>query len=102
MKRRRSGTEENIKKDEPPSSDSVPLGSPPLRLKIKLTPEIAKSIDVASVKSSTPVKSTNNRQKSHKVKFNVPPKKEPMVESLGIDVPSGKDLILLNRLFHSP
>ena len=25
-----------------------------------------------------------------------------MVESLGIDVPSGKDLILLNRLFHSP
>ena len=101
-KRRKPETEEFNKKDEILGSESVSMGSPPLRLKIKLTPEIAKSIDVASVKRVTPVKTTSSRQKSHKVKFNVPPKKEPMVESLGIDVPSGKDLILLNRLFHSP
>jgi len=105
MKRRISSTDENSKKlkiEEAPISEPVAMASPPLRLKIKLTPEIAKSIDSATIASVTPVKTTNLRQKSHKVKFNVPPKKEPMVESLGIDVPSGKDLILLNRLFHSP
>ena len=106
MKRSKSITDENIKKlkqEELLGSDPVPMASPPLRLKIKLTPEIAKSIDSESVASAlVPVKATSSRQKSNKVKFNIPPKKEPMVESLGIDVPSGKDLILLNRLFHSP
>eukprot|EP00090_Calanus_glacialis_P010973 TRINITY_DN19458_c0_g1_i1.p1 TRINITY_DN19458_c0_g1~~TRINITY_DN19458_c0_g1_i1.p1 ORF type:complete len:1182 (+),score=289.95 TRINITY_DN19458_c0_g1_i1:127-3672(+) len=105
MKRSKSSTDESNKKlklEETVSSEPVAIASPPLRLKIKLTPEIAKSIDSASIASSTPPKKPNVRQKSPKVKFNVPPKKEPMVESLGIDVPSGKDLILLNRLFHSP
>ena len=110
MKRSKSSTEKDIeinkklKVEETVTSEdgSVALASPPLRLKIKLTPEIAKSIDSASIASATPPRTPKLRLKSSKVKFNVPEKKEPMVESLGIDVPSGKDLILLNRLFHSP
>ena len=75
--------------------------SPPLKLKIKLTPEIAKSMEPLDQPSKCFQKKEEKKSKSRnsKVKFNVP---EPLVESLGIDVPSGKDLILLNNLFHSP
>ena len=81
------------------SNDTVK--SPPLKLTIKLTPEIAKSLEPLE-KQTKPLhkkEEKKNKSKSQKVKFNVP---EALVESLGIDVPSGKDLILLNRLFHSP
>ena len=81
--------------------DNDTVKSPPLKLTIKLTPEIAKSLEPLDnqTKPFQKKEERKNKSKNQKVKFNVP---EPLVESLGIDVPSGKDLILLNRLFHSP
>ena len=81
--------------------DSDTVKSPPLKLTIKLTPEIAKSLEPPDnpIKQFQKKEEKKNKSRNQKVKFNVP---EPLVESLGIDVPSGKDLILLNRLFHSP
>ena len=78
--------------------------SPPLKLKIKLTPEIAKAIEPpipqnGPIISAPKKEERKSKSKNSKVKFSIP---EPLVESLGLDVPSGKDLILLNHLFHSP
>ena len=70
--------------------------TPPLKLKIKLTPEISKSIQPIKISKKEEKK---NRSKNSKVKFIIP---EPVVEPLGIDVPNGRNLLLLNHLFHSP
>ena len=85
--------------------------SPPLKLRIRLKPEVSKAVEPQSqppVEAPTPTavvpivrakREEKKGKKGSKVKFNVP---EPLVEPLGVDVCSGKDLILLNRLFHSP
>lgn len=79
--------------------------SPSLKLKIKLTPEISKAIEPQTIQNENPKIISHNKEdkkvkaKNSKVKFSVP---EPLVESLGIDVPCGKDIIFLNKLFHSP
>ena len=92
-------TGESLAKIKREHNDSVK--SQPLKLKIKLTPEIAKSLEPLDnlTKHFQKKEDKKNKYRNQKVKFNVP---EPLVESLGIDVPSGKDLILLNHLFHSP
>ena len=107
MRRTRSSeTDTNLENFKVEASERVhnnSLGSPPLKLKIKLVPEATKSSDQQECTSlpPTPAKKEEKKKsnKNSKVKFNIP---EPIVESLGIDVPSGKDLILLNHLFHSP
>ena len=85
MKRGKSVGEpsEDIKEDKKIKIEDANtcLASPPLRLKIKLTPEIARSLD-----SSLPS----------------PPRLPPLVESLGVDVPAPHHLALLNRLHHAP
>ena len=70
--------------------------TPPLKLKIKLTPEISKSIQPIKISKKEEKK---NKSKNSKVKFIIP---EPVVEPLGIDVPNGRNLLILNHLFHSP
>ena len=92
-------TGESLAKIKCELNDSVK--SQPLKLKIKLTPEIAKALEPpeSPIKQFQKKEDKKNKYRSQKVKFNVP---EPLVESLGIDVPSGKDLLLLNHLFHSP
>ena len=79
-------------KTEPQSQSQHPqdpLCSPPLRLKIKMTPEIAKSL-------TTPPLAPRPRPPA-------PPRPylPPLVESLGVDVPSPHQLALLNRLHHA-
>ena len=92
-------TGESLAKIKREHNDS--FKSQPLKLKIKLTPEIAKALEPLDnpTKQFQKKEDKKNKYRNQKVKFNVP---EPHVESLGIDVPSGKDLILLNHLFHSP
>ena len=75
-------------KEEAPS-----LGSPPLRLKIKLTPEIAKSLDSAM---DSPTKTPAIASKP-----SIRPMLAPLVESLGVDVPTPRTLALLNKLPHA-
>ena len=69
------------------------LGSPPLRLKIKLTPEITKSLDSAT---DSPSKATGPTRKP-----STRPQPTPLVESLGVDVPTPQALALLNKLPHA-
>merc|ERR1712038_2034738 len=69
------------------------LGSPPLRLKIKLTPEITKSMDSAM---DSPSKATGPTRKP-----SIRPQPTPLVESLGVDVPTPQALALLNKLPHA-
>merc|ERR1719361_2634471 len=128
MKRSRSseldtGETPSVVKVENSSQEYLKTGSsPPLKLKIRLTPEVSRAVEtlqqpaivtptvtptvnptptVASTASHGVVKreEKKGKGKGSKVKFSVP---EPLVEPLGVDVYSGKDLILLNRLFHSP
>ena len=128
MKRSRSseldmGETPSVVKMENSSQEYLKTGSsPPLKLKIRLTPEVSRAVEtlqqpaivtptvtptvnptptVASTASHGVVKreEKKGKGKGSKVKFSVP---EPLVEPLGVDVYSGKDLILLNRLFHSP
>ena len=86
--------------------------SPPLKLKIRLLPEVSKAVDPpvpvtpvvtpVTVAVSQPIvkkEEKKGKSKGSKVKFSLP---EPLVQPLGVDLCSGKDLILLNRLFHSP
>ena len=79
------------------------LDSPPLKMKIKLTPEISKALDY-NISGSGADRSTPEgvRIKGQKVKFSEPSKLVPVVEPLGVDVPNGRSLILINQLFHSP
>ena len=85
---------------EEQSSDALKEGgpsmaSPPLRLKIKLTPEIAKSLDSAmELPNKTPAVGA-------KPSVAVRPMLVPLVESLGVDVPTPRALALLNKLPHA-
>ena len=101
MKRSRSSELEESFIVENPNLSNGSLGSPSLKLKIKLLPELPKpsgpETTIVPVDTSPKKDEKKSKAKSSKVKFNVP---EPLVESLGIDVPSGKDLILLNHLYH--
>ena len=82
------GQSNDAVKEEGPS-----LGSPPLRLKIKLTPEIAKSLDSAM---DSPIKTPAIASKP-----SIRPVLAPLVESLGVDVPTPQALALLNKLPHA-
>jgi len=83
-----------FKIENPSLAQETSHSSPPLRLKIKLTPDVTKSLS----SSVAPTVST----KTSKVKFLSRASPEILVETLGVDVPSPRDLVLLNRLYHAP
>ena len=101
MKRSRSSEYEENFGVENSNHNKGSVGSQSLKLKIKLLPDLPKTSEPQAtnlpVETSPKKDEKKSKAKTSKVKFNVP---EPLVESLGIDVPSGKDLILLNHLYH--